>query len=234
VEGLDTPLLFAVTAFIIVVVVVIALIFLRRAMARAKEIGLANDVVKKTIRVSAVFSVVPSIPIAIGLAAMVPLLGVALPWLRLSVIGSVQYELFAAQQAATVTGHAGSGLLGAEAFNTAAWIMTLSIISGPVFCIFFLKRYEAGLHKLQQKDSKWADVLVSAIFMGLVGTIGGQQIAKGGIFLTTLLVSMAIMVVCGLLVRKKNVKWLEGFALPVSMIGSLAVAFVMATAQGGA
>jgi hypothetical protein len=215
---------------IIGVVILIAGIFLRNALVRAREIGMREETIKKTMRISAVFSIVPSIPIAIGLAAMVPLLGVALPWIRLSVIGSVQYELFAAQSAATVTGTAGGGALGAEAFNTAAWIMTLSIISGPLFCIFFLKRYERGLDKLKQKDEKWADILVTAIFMGLVGTIGGQQIAKGGIFLITLLVSMGIMIVLGLLVKKKKVKWLEGFALPISMIGSLAVAFVLAGA----
>lgn len=216
-------------AIIIATVIVIAGIFLRKALSRAREIGLAEETIKKTVRVSAIFSIVPSIPIAIGLAAMVPLLGVALPWIRLSVIGSVQYELFAANAAATVTGAASSGLLSTAAFNTAAWVMTLSIISGPIFCIFFLRKYENGLDKLKQKDEKWADLLVSAIFMGLVGTIGGQQIAKGGIFLITLLVSAAIMVVCGLFVKKKNVKWLEGFALPISMIGSLAVAFAMAT-----
>ncbi len=226
---MDTPLLFGMAGVIIGVVILIAGLFLRNALARAREIGMKEETLKKTIRVSAVFSIVPSIPIAIGLAAMVPLLGLALPWIRLSVIGSVQYELFAAQSAATVTGAAGGGLLGTEAFNTAAWVMTLSIISGPVFCIFFLKKYEQGLDRLKQKDEKWADLLVTAIFMGLVGTIGGQQIAKGGIFLVTLLVSMGIMVVLGLLVKKKHVKWLEGFALPISMVGSLVVAFILAS-----
>ena len=227
---MDTPLLFAMAAIIIATVIIIAVIFLRKALRQAREIGLAENVIKKTVRVSGIFSIVPSIPIAIGLAAMVPLLGVALPWIRLSVIGSVQYELFAADAAASVTGAvSAAGALGPAAFNIAAWIMTLSIMSGPIFCIFFLRKYENGLDKLKKKDKKWADLLVTAIFMGLVGTIGGQQIAKGGIFLATLCVSAVIMAVCGLLVRKGKVRWLEGFALPISMIGSLAVAFVLAT-----
>ena len=217
-------------AIIIATVIIIAVIFLRKALRQAREIGLAENVIKKTVRVSGIFSIVPSIPIAIGLAAMVPLLGVALPWIRLSVIGSVQYELFAADAAASVTGAvSAAGALGPAAFNTAAWIMTLSIMSGPIFCIFFLRKYENGLDKLKKKDKKWADLLVTAIFMGLVGTIGGQQIAKGGIFLATLCVSAVIMAVCGLLVRKGKVWRLEGFALPISMIGSLAAAFVLAT-----
>ena len=121
-------------AIIIATVIIIAVIFLRKALRQAREIGLAENVIKKTVRVSGIFSIVPSIPIAIGLAAMVPLLGVALPWIRLSVIGSVQYELFAADAAASVTGAvSAAGALGPAAFNTAAWIMTLSIMSGPIF-----------------------------------------------------------------------------------------------------
>ena len=77
-------------------------------------------------------------PDAIGLAAMVPLLGVALPWIRLSVIGSVQYELFAADAATPSPGTvSAAGRSGPAAFNTAAWIMTLSIMSGPHLLYFF-------------------------------------------------------------------------------------------------
>ncbi len=227
---MDTPLLFTMASVVIAFVIIVAVLFLRKALKRARELEMDAALVKKTIRVSAVFSIVPSIPIAIGLAAMVPLLGLALPWIRLSVIGSVQYELFAADAAAQVTGMAGSGALSPAAFNTAAWVMTICIMGGPVFCIFFLRRYQSSLDKLKQKDEKWADILVTAIFMGLVGTIGGQQIAKGGIFLITLCVSAAIMMVCGVLVKQAKVKQLEGFALPISMLGALAVAFILATA----
>lgn len=228
---MDTPLLFAMAAVIIGFVILTAVVFLRRALARARELGIEKSVVKETVRVSAVFSVVPSIPIVIGLAAMVPLLGLALPWIRLSVIGSVQYELFAANAAATATGTMTGGLLGTEAFNTAAWVMTISISGGLFFCLFFLKKYENSLDKLKQKDERWADVLVTAIFMGLVGTIGAQQIAKytiSPIYPITLGVSAALMIVLGLVMKKTKAKWLEGFAMPLSMLGALAVAFALA------
>jgi len=67
---LDTPLLFAMVAIIIATVIIITVIFLRKALRQAREIGLSESVIKKTVRVSGIFSIVPSIPIAIGLAAM--------------------------------------------------------------------------------------------------------------------------------------------------------------------
>ncbi|MDE6203674.1 MAG: DUF5058 family protein, partial [Lachnospiraceae bacterium] len=39
-----------------------------------------------------------------------------------------------------------------------------------------------------------------------------------------LLVSAAIMGICGLLIKKCNMKWLETYALAVSMVGAMAFA----------
>ena len=47
---------------------------------------------------------VPSIPIVLSVIVMVPVLGVALPWLRTSVIGSANNELISATMAAEAMG----------------------------------------------------------------------------------------------------------------------------------
>ena len=36
------------------------------------------------------------------------------------------------------------------------------------------------------------------------------------------------MGVCGLLVKKANLKWLENFALPISMLGAMALSILYA------
>ena len=62
--------------------------------------------------------------------------------------------------------------------------------------------------------------------MGLVGTIGAQQITMGGYNAMALFISIAIMAVLALISRK--LKWMEEFALPVSMLGTLiALYFIM-------
>jgi hypothetical protein len=46
------------------------------------------------------FSIVPSIPIVIGIGIMMQYLGIAIPWIRLTVIGALQYELLSMDTAA--------------------------------------------------------------------------------------------------------------------------------------
>ena len=73
--------------------------FLVKALRRGKALGITGSVIKKTIFSSAVFAVLPSISILIGLIGLTSALGLPLPWIRLSVLGAVTYELPAATTA---------------------------------------------------------------------------------------------------------------------------------------
>ena len=64
------------------------------------KMGMDPATLKKTITSSATFTLLPSISILLGVIALSGTLGVPLSWLRLSVIGSLQYELNVAEIAA--------------------------------------------------------------------------------------------------------------------------------------
>ena len=70
--------------------------FLVKAVRRSRELGIAGNVVKRTIASSAVFAILPSVSILLGLITLANTLGLPLPWIRLSVLGAVTYELPAA------------------------------------------------------------------------------------------------------------------------------------------
>ena len=93
------PILFILVGAIIAVVLAQSLYFLLRAMKRAKELGISKETVKKTISSAAIFTIAPAIAVLVGVVALSKSLGVALPWLRLSVIGSITYETVAAGNA---------------------------------------------------------------------------------------------------------------------------------------
>ena len=143
---------------------------------------------------------------------------VVIPWIRLSVIGSVSYETYAASQIKQAAGVA-SLTENLQVYSTAIWTMTLSILSGMIILIFFYKRYTDKLEAIKQKNQRWSELLIAALFMGLVGTIGAQQITMGGYNAMALFISIGFMAVIGLISRK--FKWMEEFALPVSMLGTL-------------
>ena len=128
-----------------------AVFFILRSYKRAKEIGMDTKLLKKTIIDSTLFSLLPSISILIGLFALSGILGVPFPWIRLTVIGALHYE---ATAASVPYGEVVLASLTAKQFVTIAFVMTLGIISGPLFCFFGFKFYDKKvLSKLKKKES---------------------------------------------------------------------------------
>ena len=123
----DSPvIIFVIGAIIAAIIILMSLVFLFKAARRAKAIGMDKKVVTETIRNSAIFSIVPSIPIVIGVGIMMQFLGLAIPWIRLTVIGALQYELIAYNTANEAL--IGTGASTEVIVATAVTVMTLSIL----------------------------------------------------------------------------------------------------------
>lgn len=222
------PIVYILAGIVILVVMVQSVVFLRISLRRGKEIGLSREKMMHTIKSSAVFSIVPSLPIVISLIAIAPILGTPFSWLRLSVIGSNSYELIAAKQGASSMGLESINDPGfnAEVFSNSMWIMTLGIIWGLLACIFILKKYQKSMQNVQQKDSTWAEIMINALFFGMISVFLGRPVATGGIGLYVLLTGAALMMVLTYGAKQLKIKWLEDFALSFSMIGGMAMAIV--------
>lgn len=113
----------------ILFVLVQSALFFRMAQKRALELGITSSDIKKVVKSSAIFSVIPSLPIIISYMILLPALGKFFPWLRLSVIGSASYETMAANMAVTSYGFAGLGVSNftPEVYGAIAWVVTLGL-----------------------------------------------------------------------------------------------------------
>ncbi len=224
----NSGLIYILGSILIAFVLFQSFLFLYEAYNRGKEIGVSTKKMKQAIKSSITFSIVPSIPIVIALIAMVPKLGIPFPWIRLSIIGSMQYELIAAETGAKAMGLEGlnSALFSAQAFANVMWIMSIGIIWGLLTCILFLKKIEKSIQKQQKKDNTWLTILISSLFFGMISVFIGPVITSGGIPLLTMISSAAIMLVLSFLVEHYNIKWLKNFALSLSMIVGMALAIL--------
>ena len=74
------------------------------SLKRAKKLNISNEKIKKLTKSTIIFTIAPAVAVGIGLFTLIPLLGIPLPWLRLSVVGALTYELPAAEAAAKVGG----------------------------------------------------------------------------------------------------------------------------------
>ena len=111
--NVNHPLLYVLVGIVIAVVLAQSVYFLVKSDTRAKQIGMDMKKIKKTILTAAIFTIAPAVSIVITILALSNSLGVALPWLRLSVVGSLSYETIAAANAAS-----GMGTTLAAAFVT--------------------------------------------------------------------------------------------------------------------
>ena len=107
--------------------------------------------------------------------------------------------------------------------------MTLGIIPGLIIIPIFIKKIQGGVMKVGAGDKKWGEIFMSALFLGMVSAFSGMIFANvreglpGWIPVFVMMVSAVFMVVSGLLYKKKNIKWLENYALPISMLGAMAM-----------
>lgn len=103
--SVNSPIIFAIVGIIVLLVVAQSVFFLIKAIKRSKEIGMDQKKIKKTMMTAAIFTIAPAVAIVIGVITLSKALGVALPWLRLSVIGSLTYESVAAANALSPMGY---------------------------------------------------------------------------------------------------------------------------------
>lgn len=224
----DTFLYLAVGA-VLLVIAAQAVVFLVKAVKRAKELGIGNKV-KSTVISSAVFTIAPAISILLGVVVLSKFLGLPIPWYRLSILGSLTYEQTAAVTAAEAIGASISETVtDPKIFTTILWVMTLGIIPGVIIITFALKKIQSGVLSIKSKDSKWGEIFMSALFVGMISCFLGGVFGKvetgltGWIPVFVFLCSALIMVVCAVLLKLLKWNWLENYALPISMLGAMAL-----------
>lgn len=228
---INHPILFIIAGAVIALVVVQSVFFLLRAVRRAKELGMDRSVIKKTVLSSAVFTIAPAVSILVGVVILSKKLGIALPWLRLSIIGSLSYETVAAE---STLEYLNGVISGASDYVTVLFVMTLGIAGGFILVPFCTKGIQKGLKSMEKRDKKWGELFNNAMFLGMISAFLGyvfcdvstvfEGVTWGLVPVCVMAVSAVIMVVCGLLSRFKYLKWMTDYALPLSLIGGMASA----------
>ena len=240
----NSPILYIMVGAIIALVLAQSVYFLVRALKRAKALGISSETVKKTISSAAIFTIAPAVAILVGILALSKSLGVALPWLRLSVIGSITYETVAAGNALEAAGmSAGTTITDPSIFITVAWVMTVGIAAGLLFVPFVTKKLQSGLSKIGMKDKKWGEIFNNAMFLGMISAFLGyvfcdvglvfQGDTSGLIPVCVMLTSAVVMAICGLIATKSKIRWVTDYALPISLIVGMASAIPFTSVLGG-
>lgn len=247
----DAPIMYVLYAVLVAFVVAESVFYLVKSLRRAKAIGMDIDKLKRVITTAVSFSILPAIGIAIGVITLVGILGIAFPAIRLSVIGSLQYETQMANGAAEALSGSMSQMLEqgvtAKDFVTMAVVMTVSIMSGPILVFLFYKKLQPKMAKLGQKSAgseegeggkkvSLGDLIFKIVFIGLVigylsmsiTTVAQNPKSIASYYnLIACVIAALFMFLCDLLIEKKGWKWLDSFSTAFSMLIAMAVVAVL-------
>ncbi|MBR2589726.1 MAG: DUF5058 family protein [Clostridia bacterium] len=230
----SSPFMYAVGGIIVIFVLVQSIFFLVRAVRRGKELGISSEKMKNTALQSALFSIAPALSIVATVIVLSGALGVVLPWIRLTVIGAIQYETSSAQSALNAMGNSAgiaSAVTDPEQFTTVAWVMTVGSVMPLVILPFVLKKLQKRIGKALGKNKVWADVMSAAAFIGIIIAFVGRAIlgtgdneaniigdGAGVLSITGLIGSVAFMLLFSYIIKKvPKLQKLESFAMPLSM-----------------
>jgi len=250
-DKINSPFMYILGGIVAAFVLIQSAVFLIRAYRQGLKMGMDKKKLNGAIKSSALFSIVPSIPIVIGVFTLMQAIGVPMAWIRLSVIGAVTYELPAAESAAAAAGMTGltDPNFNMDIFAGVVLTMSVGIIIGLVLCVANgVKMVQKKMDKMQNTDRKWGEMFVGALFMGLVATFFGSIVMpplvgliKGTIQVYDAVTSILVLVTSAVLMlvfttiskKSEKLKWVEQFALPVSMVISMVLAVVYYSALGG-
>ena len=230
-EVSESSLLYVLVIVSLLIIAAICVYYLLLCMRKAKEMGISKQKVNEIIKSTAIFSIVPSIAIAIGLVTLVIVIGIPYAWFRLSVIGSVSYELMASNMALSAL-KLDLANADADAFGLIMWVMCVPITSTVLANIFVCKPMHLGTMRVGSGDKKWGALSQTTFMTALLVVLIVPMIFAGLVGLLTFVTSALIAVVVSMLAKKTSAKWMNDFILAICLIGAMGMSIVYTNLLG--
>lgn len=225
---LNSSLLYVLVFAALAIIFGICLFFFFRAKKRVMELGVDKKQFNDAMRSSVVFSIVPSISVIIGLISLAPLLGTPWPWFRLSVVGALGYELMSADLAVKGVGYESLSAFSqtgtVDAVGIIMFVMSISIMSGMVFNVFFLDKFHKRVSKVGEKQDKSVALALSSLTIGMMCVFVPMQFITSKIHAITLVASALLTYI--LTKISKNVSWLGDYIMSFALIFGMVVAVI--------
>ena len=221
-EITNSPGMWLSCSAIVVVVFIQAIKYTIMSYRLGGAIGIPRKKMIAAFRTGFITAIIPSFAILLGLAILIPSLGTAFPWMRLSVIGSVVYELIASGIAAKEFGvknivNDPSGM----AFTTAVWVMSMGFLVPLLFVALFTQKISSLKDRIAGGDNTWMDILSKAAFFGAAGFMVAQPIVGGGPPRIAIIGGFVSVVILGAISTVGKQKWLKEWMVALSIIGGM-------------
>ncbi len=217
-EIANTPAMWIASSFIVLVLVFQAIIFITKARKVARSLAITDSQVKVAMRTAAISSIGPSFAVALAMLSLMVSLGAPFAWMRLSVIGSVPYELFAASSAAQASGtEIGSDSFSVQAYINVVWTCTLGALGWLLIVMIFAHRFDDIRTRVVKGRTEILPALSTGAMIGAVCYFSAPSLMKNLPSVVAFLTSGVLILILSQVGKKLNKPWMSDWAFGVAI-----------------
>lgn len=228
-EIANSPVMWAACIPAIVLVLVQAAMFTKKAMKDGKRMGITDEQFKTAISASFTASIGPSIVILIGMVSLLASVGGPLSWMRLAYIGSVTFELGAADKAATAAGaQLGTSSMTAEVFACCAWVMCICCLGWIIVSALFTDKMDVLRAKASGGSPEKLAIISAGGTMGAFSYMTFDRAFPLNVQTYAAVIGFVVMFVLISYGKKSGAKWPAKWGMTIAMFaGMLGGAFFL-------
>lgn len=216
----NSPFLWVLGGIMVINAIIQSLLYLKKAVATAYEIGLTKAQVTGAIRASIITTIPPSIAMGVALLALMKMVGSPLAWARLSVIGALVYESMVATLAA-----ANQGLTFAtmtpKGFIIVVFCLALATTIWQLMPMLFAPSYGKMYKVLGRGDVKVVGIISLGAIIGVTVAITYGYIKPAAFFTrpfwATILGAASMLIGSKIMEKFPGAKWLNEWIFTISM-----------------
>lgn len=234
-ELANSPLMWLGAAIAVGIVVFQSVLFFRKSVKAADEMGITKEQVNIAIKSSAISSIGPSIVILVTMISLIVSMGAPVSWMRLSFIGSVNYEAMAAGFGAQAMGTTLENLT-PMAFACGVWVMICGSLGWLIFTMIFTDKMDKVNHLMSKGNSKMVPIISSGAMLGAFANLASgnffnaeNQFAFGGAPAVATIVGCILMMILSKIAKEKNINWLREWAFAIAMFTGMIVGYIWNT-----
>lgn len=220
----NSPVMWIACGIPVVLVVVQALLFAKKAYAAGPKIGLTTAQMNSAMRSSAITSIGPSIVVLSGMLSLLVTMGGPVAWMRLSMIGSVMFESLAAGFGTSAVGvELSADGMTELAFTMGLWTMILCSIGWVIFSTITANQMDKVQNKIAGSNPAKLMIISTAAIIGSFCSFSAQHLVKLNKNSIAVILGGAIMWILQTICEKKKIHWLREWALTIALLAGMII-----------
>ncbi len=209
----------------VLIVLVQAILFMRKAWKTGLAIGMSPKTLRRGVLTATNTAIAPVFSVMIALVGLISMVGPALAWLRLSVIGAIMFEGLAVSTVLDTVGQTVANY-DLNTFTVIVWVMAIGSSGWLLVSGLLTHKMDTIRNKMVGKRTYLLPVISVCAGIGCYSYQVAKQVVTWSRHSISALSAIVIMIVVTFIANKLNSRFLKDWSLGIAMIGGMLCAII--------